>query len=137
MSVSIEPHLWVSDLSASIGWYRDVLGFDVTDWFPDEDGATWCQMRHGEASIMLAVVPDRSKLADHQLHLGWLPERIEGPGGPLALYLHVGDADARHTAAATAGAEMVEEIWDAWWGGRQFTVADPDGHWWTVFQASE
>ena len=22
-----------------------------------------------------------------------------------------------------------------WWGGRQFTVADPEGNWWTVYEA--
>ena len=137
MTTPIEPHLWVTNLSDSIQWYRDVLGFDVADWFPEEDGATWCQMIRGDASLMLAIVPDPANVANHQQYLRVLPERVEGPGAPLSLYLRVNDADPLHRAAVAGDADIVEDIWDAWWGGRQFTVADPDGTWWTVFQPTE
>ena len=88
---------------------------------------------------------DAELVAGHTLDVVGLIEDQEveggqdagGPGGPLSLYLHTGDADAAYAAAVGAGAEVIEEIWDAWWGGRQFTVADPDGNWWTVFQPSE
>jgi uncharacterized glyoxalase superfamily protein PhnB len=134
MSVSLEPHLWVSDLPTSIYWYRKVLGFVPKAWFPQQEGATWCQMERESASLMLAVVPDTENLAPNQAYLADVTRRIEGPGGPLSLYLHVTDADAVYGDAMEAGAEVVEEIWDAWWGGRQFSVIDPDGIWWTVFR---
>lgn len=137
MTAPIEPHLWASDLAASIEWYRGVLGFQPATWYPDEESATWCQLGRGPASIMLAIVPDPSGLADHQRYLRSVPERIRSSGAPLSLYLTVEDADAVYRAAVEGGADIVEEIWDAWWGGRQFTVADPDGTWWTVFQPSE
>ncbi len=35
------------------------------------------------------------------------------------------------------GASVIEDIWDAWWGGRQFSLQDPDGTWWTAFEPSE
>lgn len=133
----IEPHIWVTDLSRSISWYRDALGFEVTSWFPDEDGATWCQMQRGEASIMLAVVPEPSSLTAHQRYLADVTKRMDGPGGPMSLYLHVAGADEVHAAAEAAGARVIEDIWDAWWGGRQFSVQDPDGTWWTVFEPTQ
>jgi PhnB protein len=51
------------------------------------------------------------------------------------LYLHVDDADAMYERALTAGVEPIESIWNPWWGGRQFTMQDPDGTWWTVYQS--
>lgn len=136
MASSIEPHLWTDDFSSMVEWYRSVLGFEVTAWFPDEAAATWCRMQREEAALMIAVTPDPAGLPPGQDYLAAVSTRGAGPGGPLSLYLHVEDADAPYGAAETAGAEIVEPIWDAWWGGRQFTVADPDGNWWTVFRAS-
>ena len=135
MATTIEPHLWTGDFMRSVDWHRAALGFEVNAWFPDEEAPTWAQLRHGEASLMIAVAPDPDDLAPHQAYLAPIRGRVDGPGGPLSLYLRVGDADAVYALATAAGAEIVEEIWDAWWGGRQFTAQDPDGNWWTVFQA--
>jgi PhnB protein len=134
--MAIEPHLWTQSLSSAVAWYRDVLGFEPSAWFPDESAPTWCQMRRGDVSLMIAAPPDPDQLADHQQYLRAVAPRLAAGGGPLSLYLHVDDVDAVHTSALAAGADIVEDIWDAWWGGRQFSVADPDGIWWTVFQAS-
>ena len=137
MAASIEPHLWASDFRAAIAWYRRTLGFEAVAWSPDEETANWCQMRHGEASIMIAAVPDPAALPAGQGYLGGIAERVAGPGGPMSLYLRVDDADGLFAMAQESGAEIIEQIWDAWWGGRQFTVADPDGNWWTAFQSSD
>lgn len=137
MSAPLEPHFWVRDLPRSIEWYRTVLGFTVTAWFPQEEGATWCQMERGPVSLMLAVTPDPDRLAPHQAYLAGIGGRLAGPGGPLSLYLRVPDADSMHAQAIVAKAAIVEDIWDAWWGGRQFSVIDPDGTWWTVFQPTD
>lgn len=134
---AIEPHLWVTNLSRSISWYQDALGFEVTSWYPDEDGATWCKMKRDEAAIMLAVVPEPTSLTAHQQYLADVAKRIAGPGGALSLYLRVESADDVHTSAAAVDAHLIEDIWDAWWGGRQFSVQDPDGTWWTVFEPTE
>jgi uncharacterized glyoxalase superfamily protein PhnB len=139
MTPAIEPHLWTDDFPAMVEWYRSALGFDVAAWYPDEATATWCRLERGAASLMIALTPDPAALAPNQGYLAGVRSRVDGPGGPLSLYLHVENADAvlgDVAAAGTAtGAGIVEEIWDAWWGGRQFSVADPDGNWWTVFQA--
>jgi uncharacterized glyoxalase superfamily protein PhnB len=134
---TIEPHLWTDHFIRAVDWYRSVLGFDVAAWFPDEEDATWCQLRRGEVSVMIAVTPDPAALAPNQGYLATVGERVDGTGAPMSLYLHVEEADAMYERATNAGAQVIEDIWDAWWGGRQFTLADPDGTWWTVFQSSE
>ena len=58
MAVSIEPHIWANDLARSIKWYEE-LGFEPSQWFPSEQAPTWCQLAYGDASLMIAVVPDR------------------------------------------------------------------------------
>jgi uncharacterized glyoxalase superfamily protein PhnB len=136
MTAGIEPHLWTATFGPMVNWYRNVLGFEVAAWYPDEQTATWCRLRRGEAALMIAAIPDPAGLAPNQGYLAEIPDRVAGAGGPVSLYLHVDDADAVHRSARDAGADVVEEIWDAWWGGRQFTLADPDGNWWTVFRST-
>ena len=132
----IEPHLWTDDFARAVDWYQTVLGFEVNAWFPDEEHATWAQLQRGDAELMIAVAPDPTDLAPHQGYLEPVAAKVGG-GGPLSLYLTVDDADAVYSDATAAGAEIIEDIWDAWWGGRQFTVADPDGNWWTVFRPTD
>jgi len=123
MTASIEPHLWFDDVHAGVEWYRSVLDFEIVSLFPDE-GPTWFQLQRDGAGVMIAVTPPATQSVDNQAYLAGVAPRLAGQGAPLSLYLHVDDA------------EILEPIWDAWWGGRQFTVADPVGTWWTVFQAT-
>lgn len=131
MTTPIEPHVWTKDLPRAIAWYEGALGFEVRQWFPDPSHPTWVQMGRDDALLMLAAEPEPNG------YLASLSARLEGPGPAISLYLHVADSDAAHDRAQEAAADIIEPIWDAWWGGRQFTVADPDGNWWTVFQASD
>lgn len=130
MSPPIEPHLWVTDVPRSIAWYGH-LGFEVAATFPDAANPTWVQIRRGAAAAMLAAVP-----AGADGYVGEVPARLSGDGGAISLYLHVDEVDRLHDTARAGGLAIIEPLWDAWWGGRQFTVSDPDGHWWTVFEAS-
>lgn len=131
----IEPHLWADDLMAAVAWYRTVLGFAEVARNPQDD-PTWFELARGDARLMVAITPDERQAQGNQSYLAAVRERMDGPGGPVSLYLHVDDVDAVWAAATAVGADVREEIWDAWWGGRQFTVADPAGTWWTVFQSS-
>ena len=36
--------------------------------------------------------------------------------------------DELYERAKCEGATILEDLWDAWWGTRQFTVADLDGN---------
>jgi uncharacterized glyoxalase superfamily protein PhnB len=126
---TIEPHLWVSDLSASKSWYES-LGFTERQRNPADD-PTWFQLALGDVRLMITIVP--IQIADNQQYLQGVANRV-GHGGAVSLYLHVDSADEMYERATSAGIEPIETIWDPWWGGRQFTIADPDGNWWTIYQ---
>ena len=48
-----------------------------------------------------------------------------------SIYLVVADADAHHTRAKAAGAEIVIDLVTQDYGGRDYTCRDPEGHIWT------
>lgn len=129
---AIEPHLWTDDLPGAVAWYEAALGFSVEATHPAEGEASWVRLRRGEAAVMIAITPPDRQAAGNQSYLAVVRDRLDH-GGPVAFYLGVADIDAAWAAAARAGAEVLEELWDPWWGGRQFTVAGPDGVWWTLF----
>ncbi len=129
MAHSIEPHLWVRDLARAKAWYEG-LGFSEIQRNPLDD-PTWFQLGLGDVALMITVAP--SEVAPNQQYLERVSSRM-GVGGPVSLYLHVDDADALYEKATSAGVSPIEDIWDPWWGGRQFTVEDPDGNWWTIYQ---
>lgn len=130
---ALEPHLWVTDLAASRRFYEDALGFEVVQSHPP-DAPTWHQLRRGATRLMLACFPTREPVGE-QAYLRALANRRGG--GAVSLYLHVADAAAEHARCEAAGANIVEPLWDPWWGGRQTTVEDPDGHWWTLYESGD
>ncbi len=134
--MTIEPHLWFDDLGPAVEWYRSVLGFAVTASYPEES-PTWFKMEREGASIMLAITPPASQTVGGQEYLTAVADRLSGQGAPISLYLHVDDATAEFSRAVDAGANLLEPLWDAWWGGKQFTVKDPAQTWWTVFESTD
>jgi PhnB protein len=61
---------------------------------------------------------------------------IRGPeslgGTTFSIHLHVDDADALMRTAVDAGATVVREMSDAFYGERSGTVRDPFGHEWML-----
>jgi len=47
------PFFWVRDLDASLRFYVDGLGFNVTKEWVDEGKLRWCWLDLGDASLML------------------------------------------------------------------------------------
>ena len=43
-------------------------------------------------------------------------------------YVEVDDVDALHARAKEKEVRILEPLWNAWWGLRQFTIADPEGN---------
>ena len=102
--------LQVSDLRRSVGFYRDLLGFELTYAFPSEADPAY---------VSLAL--DGGKLA-----LG----RADGPveSASASIWLYTDDCDAAVAELRAAGVRILAQPSDQPWGERVASVADPDGY---------
>ncbi|HWC31425.1 MAG TPA: VOC family protein, partial [Dehalococcoidia bacterium] len=67
------PFLTVSDMEASLRFYVDVLGFEMTNRWIDEGKLRWCWLQHGGAALMVQELPKEG-------HDSWNPNGRVGEG---------------------------------------------------------
>jgi len=100
----------VRDIGASLAYYRDMLGFDVT-------------FQYGEPTYYACLC--RDEVAVHlragSENAGWVP-------GNGAIAVFVTDVDALHAELAARGARVLKPPQDYAYGMRDFGVADLDGN---------
>jgi uncharacterized protein len=121
--------LGVDDLERSLRFYRDGLGLRTK-------GIVGAEFEHGavaffqlQAGVQLALWP-RSSIA-HDTGLA------HGSSDPTALTLghnvnSTTEVDEVMAQARTAGATIVKEAQETFWGGYAGYFQDPDGHVWEV-----
>ena len=134
--MAIQGHYWSEDVERLLEHYVGVLSFELVYRQPPDPPADFCILKLGDAKIMIAQPPDLEALGDR--NDGRLLEAVVpriGRPGPISVYVEVEDVDAYHGRVAAAGAEVIEPIWDAPWGLRQFSVLDPEGNL-TTFHAA-
>jgi lactoylglutathione lyase len=103
------PILLVSDLQRSLGFYRDLIGFEVTYCFPSDSEPQF-----------VSLTIDGGKLG-----LGASDLAVQSASTAIWLYTdNVDDAVAR---LREAGVRVVAEPVDQPWGERVASIADPDG----------
>ena len=116
---SLIPVLAVSEMHATIRFYTDVLGFKVDLTLPNaEGGLDHASLSRGEAALMLSPLRDA-------------PKEGEKLGTGVVLYLTIDegeDVDALFERARAAGAPVVQEPTDQFWGHRDWGISDPDGY---------
>ncbi|MCB0911257.1 MAG: VOC family protein [Propionibacteriaceae bacterium] len=114
----------VADLNASLEFYG-LLGLDFP--LPDGGGHVECT-GPGGVRIMLDTVAEI-----HSFNPDWRPP-VGGPAMSLAFECtDAAEVDAAVARIARAGFTVQREPWDAFWGQRYATVADPDGNHVDVF----
>jgi PhnB protein len=116
----VNPYLTVRDVDAALAWYEKAFGFKTTFKMPGPDGKTvHAEMRHRKSPIMLSPeLPDN-------------PARTPGQqSAPVSMYCYCDDVDAVAASARAAGANVLEEPADQFWGDRTCFLIDPEGHKW-------
>lgn len=117
------PYLRVKDAPAAIAFYEEAFGAKEKYRLVEPNG------RVGHAELDLHGVT--LMLSDEYPEYG-----IQGPatlgGTTFAMHLHVDDADALIRRAVEAGATLVREPKDQFYGERSGTVRDPSGHEWSI-----
>lgn len=122
---TVIPHLICRDAAAAIDFYTRAFGATEEIRLPGPDG------RLIHACISLGGT--RIFLADEMAQVGNHSPQHYG-GTPVSLHLVVTDADAAADRAAKAGAQVVMEVAEQFWGVRYGVVRDPFGHEWAVSQ---
>ena len=124
LDARIVPYLMVDGAAAAIDFYAAALGAEERYRLEMPDGA----IGHAEIVVNGAVV----FLAD-------APDDMEGDaanptklgGTSVLLHQYVADVDAVVARAVEAGATLVREPADQFYGDRAALVADPFGHHWS------
>ena len=122
--------LGVSDLKRSLKFYRDGLGFPTHE-YKEDAGIVFFKLE----GTWLALYP----LDDLAKDLGEDAKKaglnISSGPGPVTLAHNVGtkeEVDAVVQLAVGAGAKLIKQPQDVFWGGYSGYFADPDGHLWEV-----
>lgn len=108
----------VSDMAASLAFYRR-LGLDLP---ADADGAPHAEADLGGMRLMF----DTEDVA-RSLHPDWTPPSGESRTALAFRCADPAEVDATHAALVAAGAPSTLAPFDAPWGQRYASVADPDG----------
>lgn len=116
----VNPYISVRDVTASLAWYERAFGFKTSFSLPGPDGnPIHAEMTHRKSVVMVGPLG-----ADQVGGTG------KAGGAPVTLYCYCEDVDAMAAAARAAGAKILEEPGDQFWGDRTCFIVDPDGHQW-------
>ncbi|HEY7171874.1 MAG TPA: VOC family protein [Vicinamibacterales bacterium] len=123
---SIEPSLTVADLQRSIKFYSEALGFFISDRHTDKSGTL--------LGVMLKAGVCEIGLSQDD----WAKGRDRQRGGAMRIYCTtVQDIDKLAARVKAAGYQLTDDARDQAWGGRAFSVDDPDGFHLTIYRPTE
>ena len=120
---SLTPYLAVEDASKAIEFYKEAFGAEENFRMPGPGGMiAHAELKIGDSKLMLSDPFPHSNVRP--------PAERGGPTG--SVFMYVEDVDATFEQAQRAGAEVVSELEDMFWGDRFGTLSDPFGHVWSV-----
>jgi PhnB protein len=120
---TITPYLTVRGAADALAFYERAFGAKELYRMDGPGGSIMhAEMRLGDSAFMLT---------DESEEWGNLsPASIGGTGSSLMIY--VDDADEIFNRAVEAGAKVVMEVSDQFYGDRSGMVEDPYGHRWSI-----
>lgn len=126
---AVIPGLRYRDCPAAIEWLCNTLGFKKHAIYPGENNIIeHAELTFGNGMIMLGSVQRTS----------WYSEKYAttpadaGGRETHSVSLIVDECDAIYVQAKAAGAEIVCELKEPPYGGKSFSVRDPEGYLWHV-----
>lgn len=124
---TVIPALRYRNAPAAIEWFCRVFGFTRHAVYENADGT----IAHAELALEGGMIMLGSA-KDDEYGLRFRSPEQAGDIETRSAYIVVGDADAVYARAQAAGATVLRPIQDVDYGGREFTVKDPEGHSWSV-----
>lgn len=125
---TLTPYLAVEDAERAIEFYKDAFGADEILRMPGPDGKiAHAELQFGDSKLMLSDPFPQSNVRPPS-------ER----GGPTAsIFMYCEDVDAMFEQGKRAGATVVMELENMFWGDRFGTLVDPFGQVWSLSQHVE
>jgi len=123
---TIIPVMRYRDAKKAIDWLCESFGFEKGLVVAGEgDSITHAQLTFGNGMIMVGSAAEGG--------FDRLMKQPEDIGGceTQSCYIIVDDADAHYKQAKAAGARIELEIRDEYYGGREYTCRDLEGHVWS------
>ena len=112
---SVAPSFTVADIGKSLAWYTDVMDFAVGERWEDKGTLLGVELKAGSTVFMIGQ-DDWKKGRD----------RVKGEG--FRLYCQTPqNVDRLAEGIKARGGSLEQEPMDEEWGGRAFTLVDPDG----------
>jgi uncharacterized glyoxalase superfamily protein PhnB len=122
----ITPNVFYDDLGKALEWLTKAFGFETRMAMPGPDGGVMhAEMQVADGVIMMSPTSG----AD-----AWQSPASLGGAVTISLYVYVDDVDAHFAQARSAGATIVAEPEDMFWGDRTYVAEDPERHRWTFAQ---
>ncbi len=119
----ITPYLLYRDVDAALEWLARAFGFRERMRLPGPDGkANHAEMELADGVIMLG---NPGKDYRNPKQLGQATQQ---------LYVYVDDVDKHFERAKGAGAVVLAEPEDQFYGDRSYGAEDPEGHHWYFAQ---
>ena len=119
----ITPYLLYEDVASALDWLAETFGFRERMRLPGPDG----NIMHAEMELHDGVVMMGQPGPDYQN-----PKRLGGV--TQELYVYVDDVDEHFKHTQEAGAKILAEPEDQFYGDRNYRVEDPEGHHWNFAQ---
>ena len=106
--------VYSTDISRAVGFYRDLLGFEVLEEFRGGDRIVYARLKPptGDATIALHLVESGATLHT----------------GGIRLYFEIRNLDRFCKKLEAAGVRFSQPPKDMPWGWRHAYLDDPDGH---------
>ena len=117
------PYLCVSSASAAIDFYVKVFGAREKFRLTEPTG----KVGHAEVELGSYTI----MLAEEYPELNFRSPLAMG-GTPVAMHLHVDNADEMVARAVDAGAVIEQPVQDHFYGERSGVIRDPFGHRWNI-----
>jgi catechol 2,3-dioxygenase-like lactoylglutathione lyase family enzyme len=117
----ITPNLMVADMEKSLKFYRDVLGFTVSQTVPEKPPFIFAWMKRGDAELFLN---------QHMPPQPGQPDLYNGSklGGTLSMYMPLEGIEELHKTMESNGVKIAIPLHKEFYGMKEFAVHDPDGY---------
>lgn len=131
---SLTPMLAVSEMEATIAWYRQV-GFELVASNGEGSKMDWARVKFGDAEIMFVPAGAPWRDASSGVSLWIRTSRLDGP------YALLKRRQLERASAVLAGettdapdVQFTADLYTAFYGQREFAIRDPNGVTLTFFQ---